>query len=77
MSLFTIPVGIASHLEKIMGDFLWSNSETGSGLYWVINWGGVVQALAEGQPVRHINEALRTKQLWRSPKEDDFFEKNM
>jgi len=35
MLLFTIPASVASHLEKIMRDFLWSKHDSGNGFHWV------------------------------------------
>ena len=62
MSLFTIPVSIAHSLEKIMRDFLWSNSP--KGLHWV-NWGDVCRPKHQGglgiRPLRDMNEALKSK----------------
>ena len=35
MSLFTIPTSIASQLERVMRDFLWSKHDSDRGFHWV------------------------------------------
>ena len=79
MSLFTIPASIASRLEKIMRDFLWNSNDNGNGLHWV-NWNEVCRPKQLGglgiRPLRDMNEALKTKWLWRFAKEDSDMWKN-
>jgi len=74
MSLFTILASIASQLAKIMRDFLWNSNDIGNGLHWV-NWNEVCRPKQEGglgiRPLHVMNEALKTKCLWRFLKEDD------
>jgi len=74
MSLFTIPTNIASGLEKIMRDFLWNSNDNGNGLHW-LNWNEVCRPKQQGglgiRPLRVMNEALKTKWLWRFAKEYD------
>ena len=74
MSLFTIPVSIAHCLEKIMRDFLWPNNGLTKGLKWV-NWGDVCHPKQQGGlgigPLCDMNDALKSKWLWRFAKEDD------
>jgi len=80
MSLFTIPVSVASRLEKIMRDFLWNSNENGNGLYWV-NRNEVCRPKQYGglgiRPLCVMNEALKTKWLWRFAKEDSAMWKNV
>jgi len=80
MSLFTIPASIVSRLEKIIRDFLWNSNDNGNGLHWV-SWNEVCRPKHEGglgiRPLRVINDALKTKWLWRFAKEEDAMWKNM
>jgi len=60
------PASIASHLERIMRGFLWSNNETGSGFNQVIGEKFVVPNKRVGyaiRPLLHMNEAFNTKCL--------------
>uniref|UniRef100_A0A7C9AA13 Reverse transcriptase domain-containing protein n=1 Tax=Opuntia streptacantha TaxID=393608 RepID=A0A7C9AA13_OPUST len=80
MSLFTIPASIAHQLERIMRDFLWNSNSSCNGLHWV-NWDEVCRPKQEGglgiRPLRVMNEALKTKWLWRFAKEDNAMWKNV
>jgi len=74
MSLFTIPASIASQLESVMRDFLWSKHDSDKGFHWV-SWDEICCPREDGgleiRPLRTMNEALKTKRLWRFPIEDD------
>jgi len=74
MSLFTIPASVASLLGKIMRDFLWSKQEGNNGFHWVC-WDEICRPNKDGglgiRPIRSMNEALKTKWLWRFTSEDD------
>jgi len=80
MSLFTSAANIANRLEKIMTDFLWNTNDNGNGLHWV-NWDEVCHPKQEGglgiRRLRIMNEALKTKWLWRFAKEYDAMWKNV
>ena len=66
MPLFTIPASVASLLEKIMRDFLWSKREGNNGFYWVCQ-DEICRPEEDGglviRPIRSMNEALKTKWL--------------
>jgi len=74
MSFFTVPASLARHLEKIMRDFVWSCNDSSNDLHW-INWREVFCPKQEGRlsirPFCEMNDALKTKWIWRCAKEDD------
>jgi len=74
MSLFTIPASVASLLEKIMRDFPWSKHEGNNGFHWVC-WDEICRPKEDGglgiRSIRSMNEALKTKWLWRFASKDD------
>ena len=74
LPLFTVPVRVASLLEKIMRDFLWSKQESNNGFHWVC-WDEICSPKEDGgleiRPLRAMNEALKTKWLWRFATVDD------
>ena len=74
LSLFTVPASVARLLEKIMRDFLWSKPDSINGFHWVC-WDEICHPKEEGglgiRPLRAMNEALKTKWLWRFATEDD------
>jgi len=80
MSLFIIPASIANTVEKIIRDFLWNCNDNGNGLHW-LQWNEVCRLKKEGglgiRPLRDMNDALKTKWLWRFAKEDDAMWKNV
>jgi len=47
ISLFTIPANVASLLEKIMRDFLWSKHEGNNGFHWVC-WDEICHMSSQG-----------------------------
>ena len=57
-----------------MRDFLWDSNNSDNGFHWV-NWDEVCCPKQEGglgiRPLRVMNEALKTKWLWRFAKEDN------
>jgi len=57
-----------------MRDFIWNTNGNGNGPYWV-NWDEVCRLKQEGvigiRPLRVMNDALKTKWLWRFVKEED------
>jgi len=73
LSLFTIPVSVARLLEKIMRYFLWSKHESNIGFHWVC-WDEICCPKEDGglriRPIHAMNEALKTKWLWRFVTED-------
>ena len=73
MFLVTVSASVANHLVKIMRDFLWFNNGTGSVFHWVY-WKDVCCSKQDGglgiRPLRHMNEALKTKWLWCFAKEE-------
>ena len=74
MPLLTIPASIAHRLEKIMRDFLWNTRENDNAVYQV-NWDEICRPRQKGglgiRPLRVMNDALKTKWLWRCTKEED------
>ena len=80
MSLFTIPASIANQLEKITRNFLWSKHDSNSGFQWV-SWDEICFAKEDGglgiRSLRAMNEALKTKWLWRFATEDDALSKKV
>ena len=63
-----------------MRDFLWDSKNSGNGFHWV-NCDEVCRPKQEGglgnRPLRVMNEALKTKWLWRFAKEDNAMWKNV
>jgi len=57
-----------------MRDFLWPNNGSTKGLHWV-NWGDVCRPKQQGglgiRPLCEMNEALKSKWLWRFAKDED------
>ena len=74
MSLFTIPASVAIQLEKIMRDFLWSKHARVNDFHWV-SGDEICRPKEDGGLgillLRVMNEALKTKWLWRYAKEED------
>ena len=68
LSLFTIPTSVASLLEQIMRDFLWSKQEGNNGFHCVC-WDEICHPKEDGglgiRPIRSMNKVLKTKWLWR------------
>ena len=74
MSIFIIPTNVASQLQKIMRDFLWSDDESNNGFHRV-NWDDVCYPKHEGDlgvgRLQEMNEALKAKPLWRFAKDEE------
>ena len=72
LSLFKIPASIASRIEKMQRDFLWSRYEEGKKDH-LLNWGQVCGPKEFGGSgfgkISLSNHALLGKWLWRFPKE--------
>ncbi|RVW80770.1 putative ribonuclease H protein [Vitis vinifera] len=72
LSLFKIPASIASRIEKMQRDFLWSRYKEGKKDH-LINWGQVCGLKEFGGSgfgkISLWNHALLGKWLWRFPKE--------
>ena len=63
-----------------MRDFLGPNNGSTKGLHWV-KWGGVCCPKQRGglgiRPLCEMNDALKSKWLWRFDKEDDALRRNV
>jgi len=73
-------VSVARLLEKIMRDYLWSKHESNNGFHWV-GWDEICRPKEDGglrtRPIRAMNEALKTKWLWRFATEDGALSKKV
>ena len=67
-------MSIACQLERVMRDFLWLKHDSDRGFHWV-SWDEICCPKEGGglriRPLRIMNEALKTKWLWRFVIEDD------
>jgi hypothetical protein len=68
LSLFPIPVDVASRLEKIQRDFLWGGLN-GEAKFHLVDWDTVCSPISEVglgiRSLRKFNQALLGKWLWR------------
>ena len=76
LSLFHLPAGVATWLEKIQRDFLWSGIGEAQKMH-LVNWNQICQPIQGGslgvKNLRRFNKALRGKWLWRYGMERDAF----
>uniref|UniRef100_A0A2N9IJT9 Protein-lysine N-methyltransferase FSB_LOCUS52282 n=1 Tax=Fagus sylvatica TaxID=28930 RepID=A0A2N9IJT9_FAGSY len=76
LSLFHIPAGVASRLERIQRDFLWSGLGESKKLH-LVKWSQVCTPIQSGglgvKNLRRFNQALLGKWLWRYGMERDAY----
>jgi hypothetical protein len=76
LSLFHLPAGVASRLEKIQRDFLWGGLGEAHKMH-LVNWTQICKPIQAGglgvKNLRRFNKALRGKWLWRYGMERDAY----